>query len=80
MVIIYCLIKYLNLNAKFSKKILQKVSFDPSLFKKELAKSAKWLNKQEMRNLKIWALTYLLIIRRVYLRFLIVYLKKDLID
>lgn len=43
---------------KFSKKILKKVSFDPSLFKKELAKSAKWLNKQEMRNLKIWALTY----------------------
>ena len=29
-----------------------------ALFKKELAKSAKWLNKQEMRNLKIWALTY----------------------
>ena len=37
---------------KFSKNILRKVSFDPSLFKKELAKSAKWLNKQEIGNLK----------------------------
>jgi|TARA_B110000196_G_scaffold181783_1_gene155848 hypothetical protein len=43
---------------KFSKNILRKVSFDPSLFKKELAKSAKWLNKQEIVNLKVWALTY----------------------
>tara|TARA_B110000014_G_scaffold229461_1_gene190382 strand:+ start:37 stop:222 length:186 start_codon:yes stop_codon:yes gene_type:complete len=43
---------------KFSKKILRKVSFDPSLFKKELAKAAKWLNKKEMGSLKIWALAY----------------------
>ncbi len=43
---------------KFSKNILRKVSFDPSLFKKELAKSTKWLNKKEMGSLKIWALTY----------------------
>ena len=35
------------------QKGVRPVSFDPSLFKKELAKSAKWLNKQEMRNLKI---------------------------
>jgi|TARA_B110000240_G_scaffold82089_1_gene93587 hypothetical protein len=43
---------------KFSKNILRKVSFDPTLFKKELAKSTRWLNKQEMGILKIWALTY----------------------
>ena len=42
----------------FSKNILRKVSFDPSLFKKELAKSTRWLNKQEMGILKVWALTY----------------------
>ena len=42
---------------EFTKKILNKVSFDKSLFKKELAKSAKWLSKKEIITLKIWALT-----------------------
>ncbi len=42
---------------EFTKKILSKVSFDKSLFKKELAKSARWLSKQEVITLKIWALT-----------------------
>ena len=42
---------------EFTKKILSKVSFDQSLFKKELAKSPKWLSKKEVINLKIWALT-----------------------
>tara|TARA_B100000287_G_scaffold408145_1_gene434209 strand:+ start:26 stop:211 length:186 start_codon:yes stop_codon:yes gene_type:complete len=41
----------------FSKKILKKVSFDQALFKKELTKSIRWLNKQEIVALKIWALT-----------------------
>jgi hypothetical protein len=43
---------------KFCKHILRKVSFDPKLFKKELAKSTKWLNKKEITSLKVWALTY----------------------
>ena len=42
---------------EFTKKILSKVSFDQSLFKKELAKSPKWLSKKEVINLKIWTLT-----------------------
>ena len=42
---------------EFSKKILSKVSFDKTLFKKELSKSARWLSKQEVITLKIWALT-----------------------
>jgi hypothetical protein len=42
---------------EFTKKILSKVSFDKSLFKKELSKSARWLSKQEVITLKIWALT-----------------------
>ena len=41
----------------FSKKILKKVSFDKNLFKKELAKSIRWLSKKEIVALKIWALT-----------------------
>ena len=41
----------------FSKKILKKVSFDKTLFKKELAKSIRWLSKKEIVALKIWALT-----------------------
>ncbi len=43
---------------EFSKKILQKVSFDKQLFKKELQKSARWIGKHELSALKIWALTY----------------------
>ena len=42
---------------EFTKKILSKVSFDKILFKKELSKSARWLSKQEVITLKIWALT-----------------------
>ena len=41
---------------EFCKKILNKVSFDKSLFKKELQKSKKWLSKTEMTHLKVWAL------------------------
>ena len=42
---------------EFSKKILQKVSFDKKLFTKELQKSARWIGKHELSALKIWALT-----------------------
>jgi hypothetical protein len=42
---------------EFTKKILSKVSFDKNLFKKELSKSARWLSKQEVLTLKIWALS-----------------------
>tara|TARA_Y100000746_G_C15103856_1_gene285467 strand:+ start:258 stop:443 length:186 start_codon:yes stop_codon:yes gene_type:complete len=42
---------------EFVKDVLQKVSFDSKLFKKELRKSAMWLNKKEMLALKVWALT-----------------------
>ena len=42
---------------EFSKKILSKVSFDKSLFKKELKKSTRWMSNKELIHLKIWALT-----------------------
>tara|TARA_B100000401_G_C52638339_1_gene639453 strand:- start:305 stop:490 length:186 start_codon:yes stop_codon:yes gene_type:complete len=42
---------------ELSKKILSKVSFDKRLFKKELSKSIRWLNKKEIVILKIWSLT-----------------------
>ncbi|MEM7161933.1 MAG: hypothetical protein AAF487_05765 [Bacteroidota bacterium] len=41
---------------EFSKKILRKVSFDRQLFKKELIKSFKWLNKEEIMALKVWCI------------------------
>ncbi len=41
---------------RFSKAILQKVSFDKILFKKELKKSISWLKKEELMILKIWCL------------------------
>lgn len=39
---------------KYAKKILQKVSFDRELFKKEYQKSLRWLNKKEAEELRIW--------------------------
>jgi hypothetical protein len=42
---------------EFSKNILRKVSFDKALFKKELSKSIRWLNRKEVITLKIWTLT-----------------------
>ena len=42
---------------EFSKNILQKVSFDQNLFRKELQKSARWIGKNEIITLKVWALT-----------------------
>ena len=42
---------------EFSKKILKNVSFDKTLFKKELEKSIQWINKKELILLKIWALS-----------------------
>lgn len=40
---------------ELAKKILQKVSFDPYLFKKELLKAIKSLNNnEELMNLKNW--------------------------
>ena len=52
-VLLYCK-NYIML--EFSKKVLNKVSFDKKLFKKELQKSLRWLSKKEMTHLKIWTL------------------------
>ena len=43
---------------KLCKSVLEKVSFDPKLFRKELMKATKWLNKKELSKLKVWALGY----------------------
>jgi hypothetical protein len=39
-----------------SKTILEKVSFDKILFRKELTKAAQWLKPDEKMMLKVWAL------------------------
>lgn len=41
---------------EFSKQILQKVSFDPRLFRKELAKAVRWLGSHDQLVLKAWCL------------------------
>lgn len=41
---------------ELSKQILQKVSFDRSLFRKELKKSLKWITPSERVMLKAWCL------------------------
>ena len=39
---------------EYTKTILQKVSFSPFLFKKELKKSFRWLRKEEVIALQAW--------------------------
>jgi hypothetical protein len=39
---------------ELSKNILQKVSFDKALFRKELMKAVKWLKPEEKTLLMIW--------------------------
>ena len=42
---------------RFCKIILEKVSFDKNLFRKELKKSTHLVSKKEQMALKIWCLT-----------------------
>lgn len=39
---------------KYTKTVLQKVSFNRDLFKKELQKSLRWLRKEEVIILQTW--------------------------
>jgi len=41
---------------EMSKVVLDRVSFDKTLFKKELTKAINWLKKEEIVALKIWCL------------------------
>lgn len=42
---------------ELSKEVLQKVSFDKHLFKKELKKAIKWLKKEEVHLFKVWCMS-----------------------
>jgi uncharacterized protein YjhX (UPF0386 family) len=42
---------------ELSKQILQKVSFDKVLFRKELRKAINWLKPDEKMLLKVWCLS-----------------------
>lgn len=58
---------------EMQKIVLEKVSFDQSLFRKELLKSLKWLKKEEALLLKAWCLatfagSYDEIVREVFER------------
>jgi hypothetical protein len=41
---------------ELSKSILEKVSFDKTLFRKELIKAIKWIKPDEKTLLKVWCL------------------------
>ena len=41
---------------EYTKKILTKVSFDKTLFRKELSKAVRWLKKDELRMLRVWCI------------------------
>lgn len=43
---------------EYSKTVLQKVSFHPGLFKKELMKSLQWLKKEEVILLQVWCVVW----------------------
>jgi len=40
----------------YSKNLLNKVSFDRKLFRKELKKAISWINKEERITLQVWCL------------------------
>ncbi len=42
---------------ELSKKILEKVSFDKTLFRKELTKAVKWIKPDEKMLLMVWCIT-----------------------
>jgi hypothetical protein len=39
---------------EYTKVILEKVSFDPRIFKKELKKAVNYVTKEEYGHLKVW--------------------------
>ncbi len=41
---------------ELSQQVLQKVSFDPRLFRKELVKAARWVRGKDQLLLKAWCL------------------------
>ncbi len=41
---------------EMTKTVLRKVSFDRNLFRKELTKAKKWLEKEDLVLLKAWCL------------------------
>ncbi len=41
---------------EFSKQVLEKVSFDQLLFRKELIKARNWVNQRDQLVLKAWCL------------------------
>jgi hypothetical protein len=41
---------------EFCKQVLHKVSFDRSLFEKELRKAVKWLSKEDRAAFKSWCM------------------------
>ena len=41
---------------ELSQQVLQKVSFDPRLFQKELVKAANWVGARDQLLLKAWCL------------------------
>ncbi|MBZ0206520.1 MAG: hypothetical protein K8H89_09355 [Flavobacteriales bacterium] len=41
---------------ELSQQVLQKVSFDPRLFQKELVKAARWVGARDQLLLKAWCL------------------------
>ena len=41
---------------QYAETVLEKVSFNRELFHAELEKSLKWLQKDEVRALKIWCI------------------------
>lgn len=56
---------------EMTKLVLQRVSFDSSLFKKELIKALKWLKKEEALALQAWCIAtfgsqYSSLIQEVY--------------
>jgi hypothetical protein len=42
---------------EYSKVVLEKVHFEPKIFRKELRKFLRWINKEEGKKLLTWCRT-----------------------
>ena len=62
---------------EFTRVFLKRLVLIKVFFKKELAKSMRWLNRQEVLTLKIWALTTFSQYKNTILEVLIKCLKID---
>ena len=65
---------------EYQKNVLEKVSFDKKIFNKELMKSIKWLNINELISLSFWLIIHFKNSHKEAIKNLIKYIIKEYIN